>query len=136
MLLSGSEPPMLLNLTELSAEPMHSQVSRQLRARILTGELAEETPLPAVRSFARQHRLDARSVERAYEDLEREGLLERAGGGFRVAPVSAQQKQELARAKLPGTVEVIEASPAKTRMCPTAVSALVTARLPSRNPAK
>ena len=28
---------MLLNLTELSAEPMHSQVSRQLRGRISGG---------------------------------------------------------------------------------------------------
>ncbi len=91
---------MLLNLTELSPEPMHSQVTRQLRARILTGELVEETPLPAVRSFARQHRVNARSVERAYEDLEREGLVERTGDGFRVAPVSPEQKRELARTKL------------------------------------
>ncbi len=91
---------MLLNLTELSAEPMHSQITRQLRAKILTGDLAEDSPLPPIRSFARENRVNALAVRRAFEDLESEGLVRRRGEGWMVAAVSAEQKREVARARL------------------------------------
>jgi sigma-B regulation protein RsbU (phosphoserine phosphatase) len=94
---------MLLNLTELSSEPIHSQISRQLRARILSGELAEKTSLPASRPFARQQRVDVRSVERAYEDLQREGLVVSSDDdahAWWVATVSVEQKREMAQRKL------------------------------------
>ena len=60
---------LLLNLTDLSSEPLHGQISRQIRARILAHELTDEAPLPSIRVMARQQRVSVITVKRAYEDL-------------------------------------------------------------------
>lgn len=92
---------MMLNLSDLSAEPLHSQITRQLRAKILAGELAEGAELPSIRALAREQRVSVITVQRAYEELERDGLIiARRGKGFFVAPLSAAQKQQMATARL------------------------------------
>lgn len=89
---------MLLRLSDRSPEPLHNQISRQLRANILAGELAEEDPLPSIRSFARDHRVSVITVQRAYEDLENEGLVyTRRGKGFFVSRLTDRRRGELAR---------------------------------------
>ena len=47
---------MILNLTDYSSEPIHAQISRQMRARILDGTLAEGTGFEP-RRFARRQRV-------------------------------------------------------------------------------
>ena len=74
---------MILNLSELSDEPLHAQISRQIRARILAHELTDEAPLPSIRVMARQQKVSVITVKRAYEDLEREGLI-RSRRGSRI----------------------------------------------------
>lgn len=91
---------MLLNLTDLSPEPLHSQIYRQIRARILGGALAESMSLPPVASLARDHRVASTSVERAYEELAAEGLVARHGENFEVCELSDANRQELARQRL------------------------------------
>ncbi len=66
---------MLLILSELSPEPLHAQISRQIRARILSRELEGGQILPSLRALAREYRVAIVTVQRAYEDLEHEGLL-------------------------------------------------------------
>jgi GntR family transcriptional regulator len=89
---------MLLPLSDRSSEPLHSQISRQLRASILAGELEEEDALPSIRSFAREHRVSVITVQRAYEDLEKEGLVHtRRGKGFFVSRLTDRRRGELAR---------------------------------------
>ena len=89
---------MLLQVTDVSDEPLHSQVSRQLRAKILAGDLADGESLPSIRGLARQARVSVITVQRAYEDLEREGLiLARRGKGFFVRSLSEDRKERLAR---------------------------------------
>lgn len=79
---------MLLHLSELAPEPLHQQLSNQLRARILARELSDGELLPSIRALARSHRVSVITVQRAYEDLEREGLLvSRPGRGFFVTPL-------------------------------------------------
>lgn len=88
---------MFLNLTDLSAEPLQSQIIRQVRAKILAGELKAESDLPSIRRLAREQHISVITVQRAYESLEREGLIHsRRGKGFFVSKLSGQQKKSLA----------------------------------------
>ena len=88
---------MILTLSEMSPEPLHAQIRRQLRARILAHELTDDEPLPSIRGLAREQRVSVITVQRAYEDLERDGLVRsRPGKGFFVMAIPEQRKQVLA----------------------------------------
>jgi GntR family transcriptional regulator len=88
---------MILHLVEFSTEPLHRQITRQIRAKVLSGNLNESDPLPSIRAFAREHRVSVITVQRAYEDLEREGLVNsRRGKGFFVASLQKEQKRSMA----------------------------------------
>ena len=92
---------MLLNLTDLSDEPLQSQISRQIRAKILAGELAAGEALPSIRALARDTRVSVITVQRGYEDLEREGLIHsRRGKGFFVSELPPHRKKEMAKRRL------------------------------------
>jgi DNA-binding transcriptional regulator YhcF (GntR family) len=87
----------ILTLTELSDEPLHAQISRQIRAKILSEDLACGDPLPSIRGLSREQRVSVITVQRAYDDLETEGLLRsRRGMGFWVASISKRRKQGMA----------------------------------------
>ena len=87
----------ILNLTELSDEPLHAQLSRQIRAKILATDLDAGAALPSIRGMAKEQRVSVITVQRAYDDLEREGLLHsRRGKGFWVADIPAGRKREMA----------------------------------------
>jgi len=87
----------ILNLSELSDEPLHAQVSRQIRAKILCADLPGGEPLPSIRGLAREQRVSVITVQRAYDDLEREGLVHsRRGKGFWVAAIPEKRKQSMA----------------------------------------
>ncbi|MCP4591854.1 MAG: GntR family transcriptional regulator [bacterium] len=86
-----------MNLSELSDEPLHAQTSRQIRAKILSDDLADGDPLPSIRCLAKEQRVSVITVQRAYDDLEREGLLRsRRGKGFWVAPIPEGRKHTMA----------------------------------------
>jgi GntR family transcriptional regulator len=92
---------LLLHLTDLSSEPLHAQISRQIRARILAHELTDGEPLPSIRVVAREHKVSVITVKRAFEDLEREGLIySRRGKGFFVASIPREAKQKIAEERL------------------------------------
>ena len=88
---------MIFNLTDLSDEPLQTQIYRQLRAMILANELHPGTLLPSIRSLAREQKVSVVTVQRGYELLEREGLIiSRRGKGFFVSEVKNNKKKELA----------------------------------------
>jgi len=88
---------MFLNLTDISAEPLHSQISRQLTEKIVDGDLDDGDKLMPIRTLARKQHVNVNTVRRAYAELEREGLIEsRAENGFFVAPLTPEQKQAIA----------------------------------------
>lgn len=94
---------MLLQLTELSEEPLHGQISRQLIHKIVDGDLAGGDELLPIRTMARKHRINVSSVQRAYQDLERDGLISSTEGkGFYVASLTAEQKQAISMQRLLG----------------------------------
>jgi GntR family transcriptional regulator len=87
----------ILNLSDLSDEPLHAQISRQIRAKILSGVLDGGDALPSIRGMAKGQRVSVITIQRAYDDLEREGLVRsRRGKGFWVAPLPNGRKNTMA----------------------------------------
>jgi len=67
-------------LSNSSPDPIYEQIARQIRAQILSGELKEGELLPSIRALARDLQISVITTKRAYEELEREGLLDTVGG--------------------------------------------------------
>ncbi len=92
---------MFLHLTDLSDESLQGQIVRQIRAKILTGDLSAGADLPSIRKLAREHHVSVITVQRAYESLEQEGLIHsRRGKGFFVSELSEGIRKKLARERL------------------------------------
>jgi len=92
---------MNLEITELSRQPIHQQVARQIRSRILGSEMEEHEELVPVRELAREQRVSVACVERAYRELERQGLVERMERErYRVARLDDDNKRALERQRL------------------------------------
>lgn len=92
---------MLLNLTDISDESLQSQVIRQVRAKILAGQLKAGTSIPSIRTLAKENKVSVITVQRAYESLTREGLIHsRRGKGFFVSELKDTDKMDLAKQKL------------------------------------
>jgi len=101
---------MILTLSELSDEPLHAQISRQIRARILAGDLPDGEALPSIRSLARDQRVSVITVQRAYEDLDREGLVQaRRGKGFWVATIPEGTRSRMAERRFAETLRDVVA---------------------------
>lgn len=58
-----------------SGIPIYDQICTQLRGLILGGELTEDEPLPSIRGLAKDLRISVITTKRAYEELEKEGLI-------------------------------------------------------------
>lgn len=89
---------MLLNLTDLSSEPLYCQIFRQIRALVLTGRLGTGDPIPSIRDLARSHKVSVITVQKAYDELVREGLvIARRGKGYFVGDLTKADLVSLAR---------------------------------------
>lgn len=62
-------------ISNTSGEPIYAQIVRQIRQMILQGELSSGTPLPSIRLLAKELQISVITTKRAYEELEREGLI-------------------------------------------------------------
>ena len=92
---------MILNLSEYSDEPLQGQIVRQLRAKVLAGDLPSGSALPSIRSLARDQRVSVITVQRAYEALAREGMIQaRRGKGFYVSEIAEGRKRMIAVERL------------------------------------
>lgn len=90
--------------------PIYQQISSQIKKSIISEELDEGASLPSIRKLASELQVSVITTKRAYEDLEREGLLESVPGkGFFVATKNRElikeKKMQLIEVKL---TEVIE----------------------------
>jgi serine phosphatase RsbU (regulator of sigma subunit) len=91
----------LLHLDPQSPEPLPQQIARQFREKILRGDVNDQDSFPPSAALARQYRVSVSTVQQAYRSLESEGLIEaREGSSPTVAPVSKEQRRELARRRL------------------------------------
>jgi GntR family transcriptional regulator len=62
-------------ITNTGEVPIYQQIVEQIKAAILRGELPPDQPLPSIRLLARELRISVITTKRAYEELEKEGLI-------------------------------------------------------------
>jgi GntR family transcriptional regulator len=90
--MNGGEPLDII-ISNSSPEPIYEQIVRQIRNQIITGQLLGDEPLPSIRNLAWQLQISVITSKRAYEELEREGLIVTVGG--KGSFVSSQNKDTL-----------------------------------------
>lgn len=66
---------MKLIINNSSMQPIYEQIVAQVRNKIMQGELEEDTALPSVRTLAKDLRVSALTVKKAYDSLEQEGFV-------------------------------------------------------------
>lgn len=66
---------MHLFIDNKSGMPIYDQICTQLRGLILGGTLTEDEPLPSIRGLAKDLRISVITTKRAYDELEKEGLI-------------------------------------------------------------
>ncbi len=88
---SGPVLELLVDVDRAAAEPLHTQLERQLRDAIRAGRLNSGTTLPSSRTLAADLGIARAVVVEAYAQLAAEGYLEtRHGSGTTVAPAPAR----------------------------------------------
>ncbi len=82
-------------LSNVDGTPIYEQIARQIKAKIVSGELREGDALPSMRLLAKELRISVITTKRAYEELEREGfIISQTGRGSFVAPVGTELLRE------------------------------------------
>lgn len=66
---------MKLIINHSSMQPIYEQIVEQIKGKIMQGELKEETALPSVRTLAKELKVSALTVKKAYDTLTEEGLI-------------------------------------------------------------
>jgi len=68
-----------------SGMPIYEQITKQIREAIVRGELKKGEALPSIRGLAADLQISVITTKRAYEDLEKEGMIYSVKGkGFYV----------------------------------------------------
>lgn len=62
-------------INNLSMQPIYDQIGSQIKAAIMQGKLKEEDMLPSVRGLAKDLRVSALTVKKAYDALEEQGFI-------------------------------------------------------------
>lgn len=84
-----------LIIVNSSAEPIYEQIARQIRTMIIQGRLKGGDPLPSIRKLAKELQISVITTKRAYDELEKEGLIVSIGGkGSFVAEQNAEFLRE------------------------------------------
>lgn len=78
-----------------SSKPIYEQITDQFKAMIIEGKLAAGEAIPSMRALAKSLHISVITVQRAYEDLQRDGFIETTvGKGSFVAGVNKSFYQE------------------------------------------
>lgn len=98
-----------------TSKPIYEQITSQMKAMIMSGQLQTGDPIPSMRALAKSIHVSVITVQKAYEDLQRDGFIETTVG--RGSFVAAQNKdfyqeeqQRQAEAHLEAAVEIARTS--------------------------
>ncbi len=98
---------MKIIINHSSMQPIYEQIAGQMKAQILKGELLEDTALPSVRMLAKEQRVSALTVKKAYDTLEAEGFITTVHGkGSFVARTNQQMRLEERRKEVENAFEL------------------------------
>lgn len=73
-----------------TSKPIYEQIISQMKALIMSGKLKTGEAIPSMRSLAKSLHVSVMTVQRAYEELQRDGFIETTVG--RGSFVSAQNR--------------------------------------------
>jgi Predicted transcriptional regulators len=71
-------------------KPIYEQITSQIKAMVMSGELKNGDPIPSMRSLAKALHISVITVQKAYEDLQKDGFIETTVG--RGSFISANNK--------------------------------------------
>ena len=63
-----------------TSKPIYEQITSQIKAMIMSGELQTGDPIPSMRALAKSIHVSVITVQKAYEDLQRDGFIETTVG--------------------------------------------------------
>lgn len=69
-----------ISINPASSEPLYAQIVRQIERQVLQGALQDGDQLPSIRALAKDLQVSIITTKRAYEELEREGILSVSAG--------------------------------------------------------
>ena len=97
---------MKIIINSSSMVPIYEQIMDQIKARIAAGDLKENDILPSVRTLAKEQKISALTVKKAYDNLEQEGYTVTVHGkGTYVAPANAERMKEEQRRDVEADME-------------------------------
>ncbi|HIZ81455.1 MAG TPA: GntR family transcriptional regulator [Candidatus Mediterraneibacter pullistercoris] len=86
---------MKIIINSSSMVPIYEQIMDQIKAQITAGDLKENDILPSVRTLAKELKISALTVKKAYDNLEQEGYTVTVHGkGTYVAAANKERMKE------------------------------------------
>ncbi|BAQ31757.1 GntR family transcriptional regulator [Bifidobacterium scardovii] len=103
---------MKLIISSVSGEPIYEQIKSQIRAAVLSGDLASGEALPSLRKLAKELRVSVLTVTRAYNELADEGIVQniQGKGTFVMSKGNELMKRQLAERVRAGLAEASTAA--------------------------
>ena len=71
---------MELFINNHASKPIYEQISDQIKALIMSGELQSGEAIPSIRSMAKSLHISVLTVQKAYDKLQADGFFETTGG--------------------------------------------------------
>ena len=83
-------------ISTLSQTPIYEQIQNQIKELVLKGELKAGEQLPSIRLMAKDLKVGIITIKRAYEELEKEGIIiNLQGRGCFVAEIDKNRIKEI-----------------------------------------
>ena len=97
---------MKIIINSSSMVPIYEQIMDQIKAQITAGDLRENDVLPSVRTLAKDLKISALTVKKAYDNLEQEGYTVTVHGkGTYVAAANTERILEDRRREVESDLE-------------------------------
>ena len=93
-------------ISNSSGKPIYEHICQQIKSQIMDGTLTAGEALPSMRSLAKDLHLSVITVQRAYEDLTRDGFIETVSG--KGSFVAAQNREFIQEEQLRMAEELLQ----------------------------
>ncbi|MDE6625581.1 MAG: GntR family transcriptional regulator [Lachnospiraceae bacterium] len=92
-----------MKILQNSGIPIYQQIAAQFREDILSGRMKQEEYLPSIRGLAKELRISVITTMKAYEELEKQGLVTAVQGkGYYVNAQDSEMLREQHMRKMEG----------------------------------
>ena len=106
---------MKIIINSSSMVPIYEQIMDQIKAQITAGDLRENDILPSVRTLAKELKISALTVKKAYDNLEQDGFTVTVHG--KGTYVAAANKERMLEEQRRQVEEGLEKAVEKGRRC-------------------